>query len=806
MKFTLRWLKDHLDTDASIEELLDTLTAVGLEVESVHNPNTELNGFQVVEVVSVSKHPEADKLSLCNVDNGSNLKQIICGATNVKKGLKTILASPGNVIPLNGNKIKVSKIRGFESHGMLCSASELKLSDNDEGIIELDDDCINGTPASEVLDLDILIDVSLTPNRVDALGVRGIARDLAATGIGTLKTGGASSVLSSYKSKFSVVNNLSEKNLALCPHFTGRVIKGICNSESPSWLKQRLESIGLRPVSALVDITQYITIDLGRPLHAFDISKLNSFIGPRLAQKDEKITALDGKDYILDQETLVIADKEGPQAIAGIIGAISSSCDEHSKEIFLESAYFSPNSIARTGRHLGILSDARYCFERGVDPDSALVGIETATKMILDICGGEASEIIVNGEAPNISFNMDFKFSQIERFSGVYIEKEKVVEILESLGFLVKHKSEETLDLTIPSWRRDIDGDQDIVEEVLRIYGYDKIPVLSLPSIASNKDTYSLKNERNTKIKKSLVSDGFSEVITWSFLSNVRANLFSRGQSLIKLQNPISSDLDTLRPSIIPNLLSSIQKNLIRGSSNIKFFEIGPVFNKPSVNQNLCIGAARVGDFSPRHWKKDYRVTDVYDVKLDALKILSLAGIPIKNIITKQYSDGKPLASSWYHPGQSGVLYLGKNILAEFGSIHPSILNDFEIEDNVFSFEIFIDHLPEIKNKSGTRKKFTLSQYQSVERDFAFIIDSDIGVEQILRKITSINKSLISSVELFDMYEGEKISKGKKSIAFSILLEPKDKTMNISEIEEISSKIIQTVEADFGAQLRNEKM
>ena len=805
MKFTLSWLRDHLETEASVAELEAALTSVGLEVEGVNNPIEKLVGFHVVEIISFSKHPDADKLQVCNVDTGGQgIKQIICGAGNVKKGLKTILASPGNRIPQNGNKIKVSKIRGVESQGMLCSPSELNLPEDFDGIIELDESCENGIPASEVLDLDVVFEVSLTPNRVDALGVRGVARDLAAKGIGKLKKEKTYDFKPTFKSEFKISNQLIKEDVNLCPHFSGRVIKGIKNSKSPAWLSSRLEAIGLRSVSVLVDITQYLTIDLGRPLHAFDLSKLDNFIGPRLANPSEKINALDGKDYKLDETTLVIADKKGPQAIAGIIGGSSSACSNETEDIFLESAYFNPNSIAKTGRSLGVLSDARYCFERGVDPESTIKGLELATQMILDICGGQASELIINGKPPEISFDMSFRLFEIERFSGLVIEKKIVIEILEKLGFLIASSADEVLILRVPSWRRDIDGEQDIVEEVLRIYGYDKISAKKLPEMDVRPRLYSRERARDMKIRRFLVSKGFSEVITWSFLSNIRAELFSRGGSLIKLKNPISNDLDTLRPSLIPNLISSIQKNLVRGSSDMNFFEIGPVFNDLLNRQNQIIGAVRIGNFSNKNWKKDYRTADVFDVKSDAINVLTVAGIPKKSIITKQYNEDSHAASSWYHPGQSGVLCIGKNILAEFGRLHPSILNQFEIEEDIFACEIFIDNIPSSKKeKSFTRKKFSPSQYQSVERDFAFLINDDIPVEDILKKVSGMEKNLISSVELFDMYKGDKIESGKKSIAFSILLEPKDKTMNVTEIEDISSRIIKMVESDFEAKLRH---
>ncbi len=805
MKFTLKWLRDHLETDASVAELEAALTSIGLEVENVQNPNEQLAGFNIVEIISVSKHPDADKLQVCKVDTGKKgLKQIICGASNVREGMKTVLASPGNVIPQNGNKIKISKIRGVESQGMLCSSSELNLGEDFDGIIELNDNCENGLPASEALDLDVIFEISLTPNRVDALGVRGIARDLAAKGIGKLKQEKVCDFKSSFKTEFKISSKLPEEAIKLCPHFSGRVIKGVKNSKTPAWLSSRLEAIGLRSVSALVDITQYITIDLGRPLHAFDLSKLDSFIGPRLAKASEEIDALDGKNYKLSEATLVIADKKDPQAIAGIIGGMSSACSEETECIFLESAYFDPNSIAKSGRSLGILSDARYCFERGVDPESTIRGLELATQLILDICGGEASELISYGEPPKISFDLNFRLCEVERFSGLVIDKKTVVEILEKLGFQVTESNEDVLKINVPSWRRDIDGEQDIVEEILRIYGYDKIKTHKLPEMDISSQLNSRERTRDAKIRRFLVSKGFSEVITWSFLSNESAELFSRDEALIKLKNPISSDLDTLRPSIVPNLLSSIQKNLVRGLSDMSFFEIGPVFNNNLNRQNQIIGAVRVGNYSDKHWKKDYRPTDVFDVKSDALDILNLMGIPKKNIITKQYNLDLLPAPSWYHPGQSGILSVGKNIVAEFGRLHPYLLNQFEIEEDVFCFEVFIDNIPKSKKtKSFTRKKFSPSHFQSVERDFAFLIDDDIPVEDILRKVSGVDKNLISSVKLFDMYKGDKIESEKKSIAFSILLEPKDKTMNISEIEDISSRIIKMVEKDFEAKLRH---
>lgn len=800
MKFTLSWLKDHLDTDADLQTISDTLTAIGLEVDGIEDPSAELSPFVVAEILSAEKHPDADRLKLCKVSTGSETVQVVCGAPNARAGLKGILARPGDVIPASGDVLKTGKIRGVESQGMMCSAKELKLGEDHDGIIELSSDISVGASAAEALALEPVIDIALTPNRVDALGVRGVARDLAAAGLGTMKALDTTPVPGSFDSKTSVAMTLPAEHQPLCPHFVGRTVTGVKNCESPQWLKDRLIAIGLRPVSALVDISQYINIDLGRPLHAFDTAKLKGDVGARLAKGGEQILALNGTDYTLTEAMLVIADENSALAIAGVMGGEPSSCTAETTEVFLESALFDPITIANTGRALGIVSDARYCFERGVDPSSTVEGAEIATRMILEICGGEASHLVVGGEAPHIGETVSFRPSRVAQLGGVTLAPKDIQGILERLGFAIENADTETWTVKAPTWRRDVEGEHDLVEEVLRINGYDAIPVEPLPRPSAIKPAFTDDQRRARIVRRTLAGRGLSETTTWSFLASTHAALFQGDKPPVVLQNPISSDLDCMRPSVLPNLISAAGRNAARAMPDVALFEVGPRFEGGSPGeQTLVAGGIRAGQSSVRHWNTNDQAVNVFEAKADALAVLKSAGVPTDRLQVVS-GDKTP---NWYHPGQSGTLCLGPNVLAEFGVLHPITLKGLDVDGPIVGFEVFLDRIPKPKRKTGpSRSKFAPSSFQPVERDFAFLLDRDVAVDDMIRAVRGADKALITSIDLFDVYEGDKVDVDKKSVALSVRLEPTQATLTDKEIEDVSQRIVAAVEKAVGGQLR----
>ena len=803
MKFTLSWLKDHLDTDADLTTLTDTLTAIGLEVEGIEDPASALAPFVVAEIVSAEKHPDADRLKLCRVTDGKEEVQVVCGAPNAREGLKGILARPGDVIPESGNKLKVGKIRGVESRGMMCSARELKLDEDHDGIIELSDDVVVGSPAADALTLDPVIDVALTPNRVDALGVRGVARDLAAAGVGMLKPLDTSPVTGSFDSPRAVAMNLPDDQSHVCPHFVGRTIRRLNNGESPQWLKDRLTAIGLRPVSALVDITQYLNIDLGRPLHVFDTAKLIGDVGPRLATAGEKIAALNGTEYELHDTVVVIADEACAVGIGGIMGGEPSSCTKETTEVFLESALFDPVNIANSGRSLGIISDARYCFERGVDPDSTIEGAERATRMILEMCGGEASHLVEVGAAPQLGAAVSFRPSRVLKLGGVAIADANIKAILERLGFSVAPDSADSWTVTAPSWRRDVSGEHDLIEEVLRIHGYDEIPVSSMPCPAMVKPAFTKDQRRVRAVRQVLAARGLHEVTTWSFLSRVHAEPFTSESPLVPLDNPLSADVDVMRPSVLPNLIQAAGRNAARAMPNARLFEIGPRFEGTEPGeQTLVAGGIRSGHSGRRHWRQQPRDVDAFDVKADALAALETAGVPVDRLqIGAGDNTGAP---AWYHPGQSGVLKLGPTVLAEFGLLHPLCLKALDVDGPIAGFEVFLDRVPSSKRKSGpARPKFAPSAFQPVERDFAFLLDESVQVEDVVRAIRGAKKNLITSIDVFDVYASQDLKDNKKSVALSVRLEPAAATLTDAEIEDVLQRIVAAVEKAVGGQLRS---
>jgi len=797
MKFTLSWLKEHLETDAEAGAIAEKLTSIGLEVETVEDAGARLKAFVVAHVVSAEKHPNADKLKLCMVDDGSGSPiQVICGAPNAHTGMKGVFARPGTIIPATGEALKVGTIRGIESRGMLCSARELMLGDEHDGIIELPSNAKIGDPAAKALGLtDPVIDVSLTPNRGDAASVFGIARDLAASGLGTLKDGTVSPVKGKFTSPKSIALNFPPDAADACPLFAGRMVRGVKNGPAPKWVQDRLKAVGLRPISALVDVTNLISLDRGRPLHVFDADKLSGNLQARLAKAGEQILALDGKTYGLEAGMTVIADDVVARGIAGVMGGEDTGCSDTTTNVFIESAYFDPARTARTGQKLGILSDARYRFERGVDPEFVVPGLELATKLILEWCGGEPSETVVAGSVPNWRRVIDFDPDYVARLGGLKVAKSETISILKRLGFGVEDGS--PVRVTPPSWRSDVAGKADLVEEIVRIHGVNRVPSQALVRAdAVAKPTLTPAQRRTRAVRRALAARGFNETVNYSFIPRDDAKLFGGGDEARQVENPIASDLDALRPSVLPSLLAAAKRNEARGFNDLMLFEIGVQFESgvPGAQEIVAAGI-RVGEGS-RSWTKASHPSDAFDAKADTLAIIETAmGGPMTAPI-------KPGAPAWYHPGRSGTLALGPKLLARFGDIHPKVLAAFDLKGPVSGFEVLLEALPEAKSKGKARPVFSPSPFQAVERDFAFLVDVTVPADDILRAARSAERNLIEAVAIFDVYEGKGVPEGKKSLAISVRIQPKDKTLTEPEIEVVAQKIVTGVAKATGAALR----
>ena len=797
MKFTLSWLKEHLETDAEADVIAEKLTSIGLEVETVEDAGARLKAFVVAHVVSAEKHPNADKLKLCMVDDGSGSPiQVICGAPNAHTGMKGVFARPGTIIPATGEALKVGTIRGIESRGMLCSARELMLGDEHDGIIELPSNAKIGDPAAKALGLtDPVIDVSLTPNRGDAACVFGIARDLAASGLGTLKDGTVSPVKGKFTSPKSIALNFPPDAADACPLFAGRMVRGVKNGPAPKWVQDRLKAVGLRPISALVDVTNLISLDRGRPLHVFDADKLSGNLQARLAKAGEQILALDGKTYGLEAGMTVIADDVVARGIAGVMGGEDTGCSDTTTNVFIESAYFDPARTARTGQKLGILSDARYRFERGVDPEFVVPGLELATKLILEWCGGEPSETVVAGSVPNWRRVIDFDPDYVARLGGLKVAKSETISILKRLGFGVEDGS--PVRVTPPSWRSDVAGKADLVEEIVRIHGVNRVPSQALVRAdAVAKPTLTPAQRRIRAVRRALAARGFNETVNYSFIPRDDAKLFGGGDEARQVENPIASDLDALRPSVLPSLLAAAKRNEARGFNDLMLFEIGVQFESgvPGAQEIVAAGI-RVGEGS-RSWTKASHPSDAFDAKADTLAIIETAmGGPMTAPI-------KPGAPAWYHPGRSGTLALGHKLLARFGDIHPKVLAAFDLKGPVSGFEVLLEALPEAKSKGKARPVFSPSPFQAVERDFAFLVDVTVPADDILRAARSAERNLIEAVAIFDVYEGKGVPEGKKSLAISVRIQPKDKTLTEPEIEVVAQKIVTGVAKATGAALR----
>lgn len=796
MKFTLSWLKEHLDTDADARAIAETLTLIGLEVESLEDRASTLKDFVVAHVVSAEKHPNADKLKLCMVDTGNGIVQVVCGAPNAHTGMKGVFAPPGAVIPISGEALKISAIRGVESRGMLCSERELLLSDEHQGIIDLKTDLAAGAPAAHALGLDDpVFDVAITPNRGDCTSVAGIARDLAAAGIGRLKTTNVAAVPGAFASPLSISLNFPSGAENACPIFAGRLIRNVRNRPSPPWLQARLRAIGVRPISALVDVTNFIANDRGRPLHVFDADTLQGNMQARLARGGEIVKALDGRAYDLDAQTIVIADDNRAISIAGIMGGEETGCTENTRNVFVESAWFDPQRIAASGRKLGIQSDARYRFERGADPAFVVPGLELATKLILEFCGGEPAETVVAGAVPDRRVRIDFSARDVRRLAGIELPDDLMRGILGSLGFRLEGENE--LRATPPSWRGDIEGPADLVEEVVRIHGIDNVAAQPMPRPhAVARPVLTPAQKRMRSARRTLAARGFNETISYAFVSRAHAALFGGGDVARQLENPISADLDALRPSVLPSLLVAAQRNAARGFSDQLLFEIGAQFESgiPGAQTTVASGI-RVGG-TVRSWTKDAHGADAFDAKGDMLAVLEGAmGAPMTAPV-------KSAAPNWYHPGRSGTLALGPKVLGYFGALHPSILAAFDLKGPVSGFEIFLDAIPEPKAKTRARALFQPSPFPAVERDFAFVVDAKVTAEEIVKSARNAERALIERVNVFDLYEGAGIPEGKKSLAVAVRLQPKDRTLTDTEIEAVAQKIVAAVGQATGGTLR----
>ena len=802
MKFTLSWLKEHLDTDASVEAISDRLTAIGLEVESVTNPGAALKDFIVGEIITAEKHPQADRLRLCSVSTGKENLQIVCGAPNARAGIKVVLARPGTVIPATGEALKLGTIRGVESRGMMCSARELLLGEDHDGIIELKPGADVGAPVIAALEdagllaNDPLFDVSITPNRGDAASVFGIARDLAAAGLGTLKTEKVQPVAGKFPSPVKVSLDFAPENKIACPIFAGRLIRGVKNGPAPKWVQDKLKSVGMKSISALVDATNLVSQDRGRPLHVFDAGRLTGNIRARMATDGEQVLALDDATYTLDHNAIVIADDTHALGIAGIMGGKDSGSYDDTVNVFLESAYFDPAMIARTGRKHGIISDARYRFERGVDPQFVLPGLELATQLILDWCGGEASDVVIAGELPPPHKPISFDPAFVERLGGITVPRARIIEILSGLGFVVEEHGA-TLQVVPPSWRHDVDGPADLVEEVVRIHGLDGVASVPLERDHAVAAPVLSKAQRRTRTaRRALAVRGFNECVSFSFIARDQAALFGGGDDARQLSNPIASDLDALRPAILPSLLAAAARNAARGFANLQLFEISAAFDTGMPGAQKAVAAAiRTGN-AERHWQKAGEPANLFAVKADLLAALeAITGAPMSAPITQ----GAP---SWYHPGRSGTIAMGPKVIAQFGELHPKVLGAFDIKVPVAGFEIFLDAIPDAKTKGKAKPLFQPSPFQAIERDFAFVVDAKLAAAEIVKAVKQADRALVDTVTVFDIYEGKGVPEGQKSVAVAVRIQPASATLTDAEIEALNQKIVAAA-LKLGATLRS---
>ena len=804
MKFTLSWLHDHLDTTASLEQICETLPMLGLEVEELTDPKAALAPFIVAEILSAEPHPEADRLRVCQVTDGQQTLQIVCGAPNAEAGLKTVLAPVGTYIPGLDITIKQGKIRGQLSHGMMCSASELGLGEDHDGIMALSDDAAVGqafatyAADTDMPGLDPVIDIAITPNRGDCLGVRGVARDLAAAGLGQLKPLDFSEQPGSFDS--SIVWDITDDAKEAVPLVSGRYFADVKNGPSPDWMARRLTAIGQRPISALVDITNYIMIDLGRPLHAYDADKIS---GNRLvitsASEGEQIEALNEKTYQTEAGMLVIGDADGPDDIAGIMGGERTGVSDGTTNMFLEIAVFDPVSVAITGRKLNLHSDARYRFERGLDQTSPVSMAGYIARMVMQVCGGSCSHLVVAGDDSRPLKQMAFDPKLTAELTGVDIAPGQQADILATLGFEIADSTAAHWQVTVPAWRNDIDGKADLVEEIIRIHGFDKLVMQPLPRTSViARPAYSAAQKRGPLLRRLLASRGMTEAVTFSFMKSEDAALFGGGQTALGLANPISTDLDMMRPSILPNLLQAAQRNANRGSTDIALFEIGPIFKGTDEDsQHVAVCGLRAGAARSASWQHGHEDVSLFDIKSDLLAALQLIGISTDNLMISRD------APSWMHPGRSGRMKLGKMDMGYFGEIHPSICQHFDLKSGIVGFEFMLDNIQLPRDKGPMKPLLTLSSYQAVTRDFAFIVDTDIEAQALIQSVRKAARDVVQSVSIFDVYQGDGIPQGQKSVALTATLQPKDATFSEDDLKAISDAIISTVQKNTGGVLRS---
>jgi phenylalanyl-tRNA synthetase beta chain len=803
MKFTLSWLKDHLETEATLAEIAATLTRIGLEVEAVHDPAAALKEFRVAQVLKAEKHPDADKLKICEVETGEGRVRVVCGAPNAHDGMKAVFAPAGAFIPGLGVTLTKAKIRGVESAGMLVSERELELSDEHNGIIELAPEAAIGSPAAAALGLDDpVIEIAITPNRPDCLGVAGIARDLAAAALGRLKPGAIEPVQGAFPSPQTIALRFDRTSADACPIFAGRVIKGVKNGPSPAWLQKRLKAIGLRPINALVDITNYIAFDRARPLHVYDADRLTGPICARLGRKGESFLALDGKTYAVDGEACVIADDDKVLGLGGIMGGAETGCTEATVNVFIESAYFDPARTARTGRRLNIQSDARYRFERGVDSDFVVPGLELATDMVLAICGGQPSEIEVAGAAPAGKPDFAFDIGRVAKLTGLALPASKIEALLKALGFGLTGKAPK-FEVAVPSWRPDVSGPADLVEEVVRLVGVDAVPAVPMTrSSGVAKPVLTEMQKRQRRARRLLAGRGLVEAVTWSFIPQKHAVLFGGGAPEFALSNPISSELSDMRPSLLPGLVAAAKRNKDRGLAGGSLFELGQAYSGLRADdQFTAASGVRFGNVSlsggGRDWSGHAGPADVFTAKADVGALLAALGLDPESLMLARE------APTWFHPGRSGVFKLGpKRVLAHFGELHPAVLEALGADAPMAGFELFLEALPAPKKKGTAKPALGASDLQAVQRDFAFLVDRDVAAGDLIRAARAADKALIAHVGLFDMFTGKGVPADKKSLAIEVTLQPRDKTLTDAEIEAVCDKIVAAVAKATCGELR----
>ncbi len=801
MKFTLSWLKDHLDTDEPLEKLADKLTMIGLEVENIEDKAKALKPFSIARVISAEQHPNADRLRVCMVDtgNGAAPVQVVCGAPNARAGLVSVFSPPGTYIPGKDITLGVGTIRGVESRGMLCSAAELQISNDHDGIMELPADAPIGAAYAEWAGLgDPVLEINLTPNRQDCTGVHGIARDLAAADMGKF----VDHTIKPIKGEFPCPVKVTVEDATLCPGFALRLVRGVKNGASPEWLQKRLTAIGLRPINALVDITNYMTYDRARPLHVFDARKVYGNLVVRRGRDGESLLALDGRTYTLDSGICVIADDRGVESLAGIMGGEASGCDETTTDVLIESALWNEINIAQTGRKLGINSDARYRFERGVDPAFMVPGLELATKLVMEMCGGTPSENVVVGKAFGDDRVIDFPVTEVKRLAGIEVPLPEMKRILSHLGFMMAG-SGPVVKVAVPSWRTDVHGKADIVEEIVRIVGVDKVPETPFErGEDARRPVLTPLQLRTRRAKRALATRGMVEAVTWSFIAKPAAELFGGGKRELELANPIASDLSDMRPSLLPGLIAAAQANADRGYGDVAIFEVGQVFrgDRPQ-DQFVAASGVRRGfassDGLGRHWSGSV-AAGALDAKADALSVLAAAGAPMQAL---QIVAGGP---AWLHPGRSGTIQMGpQNVLGYFGEMHPRALEALRSDGPAMAFEVILDRIPEAKKKPTRAKPaIELSAFQPVSRDFAFIVDRSVKAGDIVRTALGVDKKLITGVTVFDVYEGKGIEDGRKSIAIAVTIQPREKTLTDQEIDAVTAKIVAEVTGKTGGTLR----